>query len=260
MISSNWLRAGLGIAAWLAMAATCMNAQSMPPQDAVSIVLVHGAWADGSSWSKVIPKLKDRGFNVTAVQLPMTSIADDVQTVARALALQNGQVLLVGHSYGGVVITQAGSDPKVAGLLYVAAYAPDDGESAMTLAYKYPTAVVSQIVADSSGFLKLTPDGITQDFAPDLSEVEKQVLTATQGPWSYAAFSTAVSAPAWKSKPTWFVIAGNDQVISPVLEAAEAQSMHATTITLPTSHVAMLAEPEPVARFIAEAADSLAKK
>ena len=101
---------------------------------------------------------------------------------------------------------------------------------------------------------------MTEDFAPDLSEVEKQVLTATQGPWSYAAFSTAVNAPAWKSKPTWFVIAANDRVISPALEAVEAQNMHATTITVPTSHVAMLAEPERVARFIAEAADSLANK
>ena len=260
MISSNSLRAGLGAVAWFAIAATCMNAQSKSTQGAMNIVLVHGAWADGSSWSKVIPRLKVRGFNVTAVQLPMTSIADDVATTARALALQNGPVLLVGHSYGGVVITQAGSDPKVTGLLYVAAYAPDDGESAMTLAYRYPTPIDSQIVADSSGFLKLTPDGITEDFAPDLSEVEKQVLTATQGPWSYVAFSTAVNAPAWKSKPTWFVVAANDRVISPVLEAMEAQNMHATTITLPTSHVAMLAKPESVASFIAEAAHSLAKE
>lgn len=260
MISLNSLRAGLGTVAWFAIAATCMNAQTKPPAHEVNVVLVHGAWADGSSWSKVIPKLKERGLNVTAVQLPMTSIADDVQTTARALALQNGPVLLVGHSYGGVVITQAGSDPKVTGLLYVAAYAPDNGESAMTLAYRYPTPVVSQIVADSSGFLKLTPAGITEDFAQDLSEVEKQALTATQGPWSYTAFSTAVTAPAWKSKPTWFVIAANDRVISPVLEAAEAQNMHATTITLPTSHVAMLAEPERVAQFISEAADRLARK
>jgi pimeloyl-ACP methyl ester carboxylesterase len=237
-----------------------MNAQSSPSQGAINIVLVHGAWADGSSWSKVIPRLRERGFNVTAVQLPLTSIADDVGATARALALQNGPVLLVGHSYGGVVITQAGSDPKVSGLLYVAAYAPDDGESAKTLAYRYPTPVDSQIMPDSSGFLKLTPDGIAEDFAPDLSEVEKQVLTATQGPWSYVAFSTPVSSPAWKKKPTWFIIAANDQVISPVLEATEAQNMHATTIALPTSHVAMLADPESVARFIAEAAYNLAKK
>ena len=260
MISSNSLRARLGAIAWFAIASTCLNAQGKPTQGTIDIVLVHGAWADGSSWSKVIPRLREQGFNVTAVQLPMTTIADDVATTARALALQNGPVLLVGHSYGGVVITQAGSDPKVKGLLYVAAYAPDTGESAMTLAYRYPTPVDSEIVVDSLGFIKLTPNGITEDFAPDLSEVEKQVLTATQGPWSYAAFSTAVNAPAWKSKPTWFVIAANDRVISPALEAVEAQNMHATTITVPTGHVAMLAEPERVARFIAEAADSLANK
>jgi pimeloyl-ACP methyl ester carboxylesterase len=114
MISSNSLRAGLCAVAWLAIAATCMEAQSNPAQP-INIVLVHGAWADGSSWSKVIPRLTERGFNVTAVQLPMTSIAEDITTTARALALQNGPVLLVGHSYGGVVITQAGSDPKVTG-------------------------------------------------------------------------------------------------------------------------------------------------
>src|SRR6516162_548120 len=133
MTSSNSLRAGLGaIVAWFAIASTCMNAQSKSTQGAINIVLVHGAWPDGSSWSKVIPRLRERGSNVTAVQLPMTSIADEAATTARALALQNGPVLLVGYSYGGVVITQAGSDPKVTGLLNVAAYAPGDGESAMT--------------------------------------------------------------------------------------------------------------------------------
>jgi pimeloyl-ACP methyl ester carboxylesterase len=124
MISLDSLRAGLSVAAWFIIAATCMNAQIESPREAINIVPVHGAWADGSSWSKVIPRLRERGFIVTAVQLRMTSIADDVQTTERALALQNGPVLLVGHSYGGVVITEAGGDPKVTGLLFVAAYAP----------------------------------------------------------------------------------------------------------------------------------------
>ncbi len=230
--------------------------QARPAQSTFvkNIILVHGAWADGSSWSKVIPLLEADGLHVDAVQLPLTSLSDDVATVNRALALEDGPVLLVGHSYGGEVITEAGNDPKVVGLVFVAAYAPDEGESAQSLASANPTPIVSEIRVDSLGYIKLTFKGIADDFAQDLSDVEKKILAATQGPWSATAFGAPITNPAWKTKPTWFVVAENDRVISPSLEEMEARRMNATTIAIPTSHVAMLAEPHKVAAFIEEAA------
>jgi pimeloyl-ACP methyl ester carboxylesterase len=220
-----------------------------------TVVLVHGAWADGSSWSKVIPLLEAKGLHVVAVQLPLTAIADDVATAERAIALQNGPVLLVGHSYGGVVITEAGNDPKVVGMVYVAAFAPDVGESVFGISALYPPAPVgAEIRHDAYGFLRLTPTGIWEDFAPDLSHLEKAILTATQGPTNVACFSTNVTVAAWNTKPTWFVVASEDRVISPELEEAEAEKMNATTITLHSSHVVMLSHPREVAELIEEAA------
>jgi pimeloyl-ACP methyl ester carboxylesterase len=229
-------------------------AQSNPHQGVTNIVLVHGAWADGSSWSKVIPLLEAKGLHVVAVQNPLTSLADDVAATKRVIALQDGPVLLVGHSYAGVVITQAGNDPKVAGLVYVAAYAPDQGESALSLATAYPTPVGAEIRPDASGFLMLTPKGISEDFAQDLSSAEKQVLTVTQGQTAGAAFGAPVTTVAWKTKPTWFIIAANDRVISPELERSRAEKMKATVITISANHVVMLSQPAKVADFIVEAA------
>lgn len=205
--------------------------QARPPQSKFvkNIILVHGAWADGSSWSKVITLLEADGLNVVAVQLPLTSLSDDVATVNRALALEDRPVLLVGHSYGGEVITEAGNDPKVAGLVFVAAYAPDEGESAESLATANPTPIVSEIRVDSLSFIKLTFTGIADDFAQDLSDAEKKILAATQGPWSATGFAATITAPAWKTKPTWFAVAENDRVISPSLEEMEARRMNATT-------------------------------
>ena len=150
-----------------------------------NIVLVHGAWADGSSWSEVIPKLAAKGLNVTAVQLSLTSLADDAATVKRAIALEDGPVLLVGHSYGGAVITEAGGDPKATGLVYVAAFAPDAGESAGALLATVPPApLATEGRPDADGFVKLTKAGIYDDFAQDLSDVEKAILFAAQAPTS----------------------------------------------------------------------------
>ena len=220
-----------------------------------SIVLVHGAWADGSSWSKVIPLLEAKGLHVVAVQLPLTSLAEDVATVNRALALEDSPVLLVAHSYGGVVITQAGTNPKVVGLVYVAAIAPQEGQSAFDLANAYPTPALQELRVDQFGFLKLTPEGIRQDFAQDLSDYEQTILSATQGPTAGgASLSAPVSAAAWRNKPSWFVIAAHDRVVSPTLQAVEAQQMNATSITLSASHVAMLSQPYVVASFIRKAA------
>jgi pimeloyl-ACP methyl ester carboxylesterase len=219
------------------------------------VVLVHGAWADGSSWSKVIPLLEARGLQVVAVQLPLTSLADDVGTVQRAIALIDGPLLLVAHSYGGVVITQAGNDPKVAGLLYVAAFAPMEGQSAFDLATANPTPFLQELRQDPFEFLKITPKGIREDFAQDLSDSEQTVLTAAQSPTAGgASLSAPVSTAAWRNKPSWFVIAAHDRVVAPTLQAVEAQQMNATSITLSSSHVAMLSQPYVVASFIRRAA------
>jgi len=239
--------AGLGITA---------SAQTTPS----TVILVHGAWADASSWSKVIPRLVGAHVNVVAVSLPLTSLADDVATTERAIALVNGPVMLVGNSYGGAVIKEAGNDPKVVGLIFVAAYAPDNGEPSLSLATANPTPVGAQIRPDASGFLKLTATGIAEDFGQDLSDIEKLNLIATQGPTAGVALGALATRPAWKNKPTWFVIAANDRTVSPELEETEARRMNATTITLPTSHLAMLAAPERVADFIKAALEKAGVK
>jgi pimeloyl-ACP methyl ester carboxylesterase len=244
------------VAVALIVAATATGATE--PQEhsrgVTNIVLVHGAWADGSSWSKVIPLLEAKGLHVDAVQMPLTSQADDIGAVQRAIARVDGRLLLVAHSYGGAVITQAGNDPKVAGLVYVAAFAPAEGESPLDLTVNNPPPFLQNVQADQFGFLKLTETGIRNDFAPDLSDSEQTVLAATQGPTSIASLSGVISMPAWRNKPSWFVIAAYDRVVLPTLQAMFAERMNATSITLPTSHVAMLSQPYVVASFIRRAA------
>ncbi len=227
-------------------------AQSSEPHNVKNVILVHGAWADGSSWSKVIPLLEAEGLTVTAVQLPLTSLADDVATLKRAFALEDGPFLLVGHSYGGSVITEAGNDPRVAGLVYVAAFAPDKGESTLDQIKANPTPVGMEL-EPAGGFFKLSDKGISEDFAPDLSKTDQMVLIATQAPTAAVAFGTPISMPAWRSKPSWFVIASQDRVISPKLEEAEAQEMKAKSITISSSHVVLLSHPAEVAGFIERA-------
>jgi pimeloyl-ACP methyl ester carboxylesterase len=228
-------------------------AQSNESHGVRNVILVHGAWADGSSWSKVVPLLEAKGLKVTAVQLPLTSLTEDVATVKRAAALQDGPYLLVGHSYGGSVITEAGNDPKVAGLVFVAAFAPDNGQKTLDLIMGNPTPAGPEL-RPTDGFFKLSAKGVFEDFAPDLPEVERKVLFATQDPTAGAAFAAQISNAAWRNKPSWFVIAGNDRVISPKLEEAEAKEMNAKSITIPSSHVVMLAHPVEVAGFIERAA------
>src|ERR1700742_93488 len=201
--------------AWFAIAGLLLTplyyrrtvAQTKASQGVRNIVIVHGAWADGSSWSKVIPLLQAKGLHVVAVQNPLTSLADDVAATKRAIALQDGPVLLVGHSYGGVVITEAGNDPKVVGLVYVAALAPAEGESVASATKPFPPAPLgSEVQADAQGFLTVTPKGIAEDFAQDLSDNDKQLLTATQGPTAGSVFGATVTTAAWKTKPSWSVI------------------------------------------------------
>ncbi len=225
------------------------------PQAVRNVVLVHGAWADGSSWSKVIPLLESKGFHVVAVQNPLTSFADDVAATKRVIDAQDGPVLLVGHSYGGAVITEAGNKPKVAGLAYVAAFAPDAGESAGSLGKPYgPAPGVTELQPLAEGFLVLSKKGINEDFAPDLNSAERDLLLATQTPTQGAALGTPIGVAAWRTKPTWFVIAENDRMIAPEQERSTAKRMNAHTLSLPSSHVPMLSKPKQVADFLSEAA------
>jgi pimeloyl-ACP methyl ester carboxylesterase len=226
------------------------------PQNVRNIVLVHGAWADGSSWSKIIPLLEKKGYHVTAVHLPFTTLADDAAAVKRIIALQDGPVLLVGHSYGGVVITETGDDPKVAGLVYVAAFAPDLGQSAGDLNNQYPPpSGGKEIRPDANGFLQLTDKGVAEDFAQDLTAAEKGLIGAIQGQVSGPnELGAKVTSVAWKQKPTFYIVADNDRMISPELEKKFSEQMHAKTIHISSSHVPMLSHPVQVADFIASAA------
>jgi pimeloyl-ACP methyl ester carboxylesterase len=222
-----------------------------------NIVLVHGAWGDGSNWSKVIPLLEAKGHHVVAVQNPLTSLADDVASTTRAIALQDGPVLLVGHSYGGAVITEAGNDPKVVGLVYIAAFTPDAGQAAGDLGKEFPTPPgLGELRPDAFGFLSLTPKGIDEDFAQDLSVAEKKMIIATQHPTSGAALGGKVTTAAWKSKPSWYAVAKNDRMIAPQLEELMAKQIKATVITVASSHLAMLAKPVEISEFITSAAMS----
>jgi pimeloyl-ACP methyl ester carboxylesterase len=222
-----------------------------------NVVLVHGAWADGSSWSKIIPLLQGQGLHVAAVQNPLSSIADDVASTNRLINVQDGPVLLVGHSYGGAVITEAGNNARVAGLVYVAAFAPDAGETLSDLAKRFPPVpAFGEINPIEDGFLLLSPKGVAENFAQDLSPEEQSILAATQGATQGSILATPIKTAAWHSKPSWFVIAANDRTISPDQERSTAARMKAKTLTLATSHVPMLSQPQAVADFIAEAAAS----
>lgn len=223
-----------------------------------NIVLVHGAWADGSSWSKLIPLLQSKGLNAIAVQNPLSSIAEDVASTNRIVNAQDGPVLLVGHSYGGAVITEAGNNAKVAGLVYVAAFAPDVGETLGGMGQKYPTPPgLSTIQPIEDGYLLLTRKGVVENFGQDLSPDLQSLVFATQGATHGAVLGTPIKTAAWHTKPSWFVIAANDRMISPQQEKDTAQRMGAKTLTVSTSHLAMLSQPEKVANFVIEAAASL---
>jgi pimeloyl-ACP methyl ester carboxylesterase len=220
-----------------------------------NIVLVHGAWADGSSWNKIIPLLQQKGFHVTAVHPPFTTLADDAATVRRAIALQDSPVLLVVHSYGGVVFTEAGDDPKVVGLVYVAAFAPDRQSAGEVNNELPPTPGDKEFVPDANGFLRLSDNGVAEDFAQDLGAAEKELLAATQGQVSGPnELGAKITTAAWKQKPTFYIVADQDRMIVPELEKKFAAQMHAKTVHISSSHVPMLSHPVEVADFITTAA------
>ncbi|ANN57165.1 hypothetical protein A9174_10570 [Mesorhizobium loti NZP2037] len=220
-----------------------------------TVILVHGAWADGSSWAKIIPLLTAKGMTVTAVQLPLTSFEADVAAVGRAVALAQGEVVMVGHSYAGAVIGQAGNDPKVTRLVYIDAFAPDAGESAGSLFAQFEAAPLNdEIRPDAAGFLSLTPKGIATLFAQDLDPVEQAVVHATQGPINGAALGGTLTQAAWRTRPTFYLIGTEDLAILRVDQERMAARMNATIGHVASSHVPMLSHPDFVTDFIVQAA------
>jgi pimeloyl-ACP methyl ester carboxylesterase len=225
-----------------------------------NVVLVHGAFADGSSWSKVIPLLQAKEFHVTSVAIPLTSFADDVAATKRAIAAQDGPTVLVGHSYGGVVITEAGNDPKFASLVYVAAFAPDAGQSIADISKGFPKpAGLDQLQPQPDGFLLLSPQGIEEDFAQDLTPQEKALLVAVQTQTAGTIFEAKPTAAAWHNRPVWYIVSSNDRMLAPEQQKSMAQKLKATTTVLPSSHVPMLSHPREVAKVIEEACAGITK-
>ena len=254
-MSNNILSLFAAMATTTCIAVATGVAAAAPEAPIKNVVLVHGAWADGSSWAKVIPLLEAKGLHVTAIQNPLNSFDDDVAAAQRAINAQDGPTLLVGHSYGGAIITEAGNNPKVAALVYVAAFGPDKGETLGTTAKDFPPMpAAAEIRPIEDKFLVLTTKGVMDDFAQDLPEAEKKTLLATQGPTSASVFGAPITNAAWHDKPSWYVVASNDRTINPDYERFAAKRMGAKVLTLPASHVAMLAKPKEVANFIIEAA------
>ena len=233
----------------------------MNDQDSkTSIVLVNGAFADGSSWNKVIPLLETEGFTVTAVQNPLKSLAEDVATTKRVIDAQKGDVILVGHSYGGAVITEAAAgNSKVKALVYVAAFAPDAGETLGALGERFPAAPLgTAVVPDSAGFLYIDRTKVADVFANDLPKEEAALLAATQKPLAAAIFGEPLKAAAWKSIPSWYVVSTQDKAINPDLERFMAKRMNAKTKELKASHVSFISNPIEIAKVIESAAASIA--
>jgi pimeloyl-ACP methyl ester carboxylesterase len=224
-----------------------------------NVVLVHGAWADGSSWSKVIPLLEAKGYNVSAVQIPLTSLEDDIATTQRLLSLQKGPTVLVGHSYGGAVITGAAT-PQVKALVYIAAFGLDEGESLDGLSKQGPPpAGAAQVRPDESGFLWIDRSGFHQAFAADVDKTEAAVMAAVQKPLSVASFIGKSGVPAWKTLPSWYLVSSDDQMIPPPAEEFMAKRMGATVRSVKASHASMVSRPKEVAEIIELAAESLTK-
>jgi pimeloyl-ACP methyl ester carboxylesterase len=221
-----------------------------------NIVLVHGAWADGSCWGRVIERLQSDGYNVTAAQLPETSLANDVARVRHVLGRQSGPTILAAHSYGGQVITSLGSDaPNVVGLVYIAAFGLDEGESiGVLLQQGPPTPAIAHVEIDSGGFAWLPEDDFLGHFAADIDPVEAKVMYAVQQPLHTSTFDDVMGTPAWKSLPSWYLVAQNDEVIPPDAERQFAARMGADTIEVASGHCAMVSHPDETHERIVTAA------
>jgi pimeloyl-ACP methyl ester carboxylesterase len=224
-----------------------------------NIVFVHGAWADGSCWSGVIERLQAEGFQVRAPQFPLSSLADDVARLRQVLEFQDGPTIVVGHSYGGQIITALGSDaPNVVGLVYVAAFGLDEGESLGALLSQGPvTPSLAHLFTDSRGFGWLSEDDFVNHFAADVEPIQAKVMYAVQQPLASTGFTDVMGVPAWKSLPSWYLVAQNDEALPPDAERMFASRMGATTVEIPSSHVAMVSHPAEVADLVEKAATAV---
>jgi pimeloyl-ACP methyl ester carboxylesterase len=227
--------------------------------DRPNIVLVHGAWADGSCWSGVTERLQAQGFQVRAPQFPLTSLADDVARLRQVLEFQDGPTVVAGHSYGGQIMSALGNEaPNVVGLVYIAAFGLDEGESlGALLSGGPPTPALAHMFTDARGFGWLSEDDFVNHFAGDVDPTWARVLYAAQQPIALSAFDEVMAAPAWKSLPSWYLVAQNDEAIPPDAERQFAERMGATTVEIPASHVAMVSHPDEVADLIEKAAASV---
>jgi pimeloyl-ACP methyl ester carboxylesterase len=224
------------------------------PNTRPTIVFVHGLWADGSSWNKLVNPLVAKGYKVISVQNPTTSLEADVAATRRAIDRADGDVILVGHSWGGFVISEAGADPRVKALVYIAAFAPDKGETVASLSESAPPTVLSGFLQNANGFLTLSREGVAKAFAAELSQEEQDVVYAVQQPAFHSVFGDVGVNAAWKTKPSWYVVASEDKTINPDLERRMAKRANAKTTVLKTGHVAMLSKPNEVLDVILDAA------
>jgi pimeloyl-ACP methyl ester carboxylesterase len=225
-----------------------------------NIVLVHGAWADGSSWSPVVERLQAAGYQVAAPQFGLGKLADDVDRLRHVLTLQSGPTIVAGHSYGGQIMTALGTDaPNVIGLVYIAAFGLDEGESiGALLAQGPPTPALAHLVIDDRGLAWLPEDDFVQYFAGDIDPIRAKVMSAVQQPLSAGTLGEVMGAPAWKSFPSWYLVAAGDEAIPPDAERQFAQRMGATVVEVATNHVAMISHPDDVAKLIEAAAQGTA--
>jgi pimeloyl-ACP methyl ester carboxylesterase len=226
-----------------------------------TIVLVHGGFVDGSGWEDVYRILKKDGHRVSIVQNPTTTLADDVAATKRVIAEQKGPVILVGHSYGGVVITEAGNDPGVAGLVYIAAFAPDRGESVAALIKDAPPgASVPPILPPQDGFLALDKTKFAASFAADVAPEKAEFMANSQVPWGVDALNGAVTEPAWKAKPSWYLVATDDRMIPPAAQRSMSKRAGSSVVEVKGSHAVYVSQPEAVAELIQNAVKSLSMK
>ncbi|NEU96798.1 alpha/beta fold hydrolase [Bradyrhizobium uaiense] len=229
-------------------------AATTPPVKARNVVLVHGLFADGSCWSEVIPRLQAAGLNVTAVQNPLTTLPDAVASAQRVLDRQDGPTVLVGHSFSGMIVTEAGVHPNVSALVYVAARAPDADEDYTALAKTYPTPPASAGIVFDGDEGRLSEAAFLRDFAGDLPAAKAKVLYAVQQPFHKQLLTGRTSHAAWRSKPSYYAVSTEDRTINPDLERFMAKRMGATTVEVKASHLALISQPEPIARLILDAA------
>ncbi|WP_081420224.1 alpha/beta hydrolase [Pseudoxanthomonas sp. Root630] len=250
------MNALLSLTAAVALTAGAVSsAHAADPAGVKNVVLVHGGFVDGSGWSHVYRTLRKDGYNVTIVQNPTTSLADDVAATKLVIAQQDGPVILVGHSYGGVVISESGTDPKVKGLVYIAAFAPDKGESVQSLiANPPPGAPVPPILPPQNGFLFLDRAKFAESFAGDVAPEEASFMADSQVPWGVNALAGAVTVPAWRSKPSWYLVATDDKMIPPPAQRQMAGRAGAKVSETPGSHAVYVSQPQAVVEIIRQAA------